>query len=144
MSRQCNLCSRYSRGYKLHWKALNKKLRAINIYNVRQRLRYYYYNSFSSQKLRGKFKAKCRDLSWFNFKKPLQCWAGNKYIYARKNEVKCTTMTSKWFIINNKLLLPKHFNELGKIVSFWIMKKSVANNFYLLREQSNFSKCYKH
>ena len=50
MARQCYLCPRRSQGHKLHWRAINKKLRAINIYNARKRSRYYYYNSFSFQK----------------------------------------------------------------------------------------------
>ena len=63
MARHCNLWSRRNQKYKLHWRALNGDLRPRNIYNVRQRLRYCYYNSFSFQKLKGKFKMQCRDLS---------------------------------------------------------------------------------
>ena len=99
MTRRSNFCMRRNRGYKLHWAAVNKILRAINIYNSRQRLRYYYYKSFSFQKLRGEFKIQCRNLSRSNVEKPLQSRTGKNYIYARKSDVKCTIITSKLIII---------------------------------------------
>ena len=93
MARQCDLCLKRSEGYKLHWKTINEKSKVVNIYNEQQRLRYYYYNSISFQKLRGEFKIQCKNLSWFN-----------SSIYdARKNDLKCTPMTSKWVTMKNNV-----------------------------------------
>ena len=93
MARQCDLCLRRSQRYKLHWKTINKKSKVANIYNEQHRLRYYYYNSISFQKLRGEFKIQCKNLIWFN-----------SSIYdARKNDLKCTPMTSKWVTMKSNV-----------------------------------------
>ena len=59
---------------------------------------YCYCKSFSFQRLRG--------FNWLNVEKPLRCRVGNDYIYAwkiliyaGKNNVKWTAVTSKWVII---------------------------------------------
>ena len=59
MTHQYNLCLRRSRSYKLHWRAMNKKFRAINNY-----LTNYDYNSFCLQKLRRELKKKNHASSW--------------------------------------------------------------------------------
>ena len=75
----------------------------IGIYNIYN----YLYNSFSFQKLKGEFKIQSRNLSWFAVAKALQSKAGNDYICSRKSliyvckkDIKCTTMTTKWVIID--------------------------------------------
>lgn len=68
VAQQCNLCPRRTQGYKLHWRTLNEKLRAINICNPRQRLLYLYYKSFSFQKLREEWKMQCRSLADLTFR----------------------------------------------------------------------------
>ena len=59
MTHQYNLCLRRSRSYKLHWRTMNKKFRAINNY-----LTNYDYNSFCLQKLRRELKKKNHASSW--------------------------------------------------------------------------------
>ena len=59
MIHRCNLCQRCSRVNKSHGSAILVKLRAINIYNVQQRLHCYYHNSFLFQTLTWKFKIQC-------------------------------------------------------------------------------------
>ena len=74
----------YTWGCKLHWKAIYEKLRAV-IFTMDNKNSVFTIITHFIFKIWERNSKYYVETCWFNIKKSLKCWAGNKYVHTPKN-----------------------------------------------------------